>query len=259
MINRMTSKTKKDRPPVTKARKIYNAISTAVVALIFVLLIAVVIFMVVQRKNGGDTNIFGYYFYAVVTDSMEDTICRGDVIISKKVDDVNSLKIGDIITFIAPSGTLRGHNETHRIVDIKYVDGNVDYFVTKGDNSPKEDDWQLKPSAVKAVYVKTSAFIGGLKEFLSHWYGYVVLIVLPLCIVGVIFIVGFVKDRAEYELSKEGAKVTDGTAASLDNLSDEDKKKLLSEYLDKKGEEQHAESQCDTDDKDGQKADKEDK
>ncbi|MBR4800152.1 MAG: signal peptidase I [Clostridia bacterium] len=234
----MAEKTKK---PVTKAKKIYNIVSTIIVALVFVVLVAVVAMMLSQRHNGEDSKLFGYYMYDVVTDSMTPTIKEGSVILSKEVKDANSeLKEGDIITFTAPSGTLAGYNETHRIVRIqRKEDGTIDYIITEGDyynpdknpNAPehKEDAWKLKPEAVKAKYVKTAKFIGGLREFLSHWYGYVVLIVIPMCVVMTLFIIGYVRDKAAYIKQEEEKK--SGEKARLEGLSEEDKKRLLDEYL----------------------------
>ena len=118
---------------ISKAKKIYNVVSTVVVALIFVFLVALVALMLVQKKNGGETEIFGYYVFDVLTDSMSGTIEKGEVIVSKKVENKYALKVGDIITFTAPSGVLKGYNETHRIVEIILdEDGNVQYYKTAG-------------------------------------------------------------------------------------------------------------------------------
>lgn len=99
----------------SKAKKIYNAVSTVIVALIFVFMIVVVAVMLVQKNNGGETELFGYRMYDVLTDSMSGTIEPGDVIMCKSVEDVNALQVGDIITFKAPNGN---YNETHRIIEI---------------------------------------------------------------------------------------------------------------------------------------------
>lgn len=53
------------------------------------------------------------------------------------------------------------------------------------------------------------------------------LIALPLSIVGVLIIVGFVQDKVAAEKSKS-AKLD---ASSIDNLTDEQKKRLLDEIL----------------------------
>lgn len=210
---------------ISKAKKIYNAVSTAIVALIFVFMVVVVAVILVQKSSGGESKIFGYYMYDVLTDSMSGTIEPGDVIMCKAVDDVNSLQVGDIITFKAPNGN---YNETHRIVEIaRNDDGTVNYFKTKGDNAKAVDNWQLNPQNVKAKYVKKSVFVGGLRKFMSKWYGYVVVVVIPLCIVFALIISSVVRDKLalEKEKEKEEGKIT------LSDISEEDKKKLLENYI----------------------------
>lgn len=210
---------------ISKAKKIYNAVSTAIVALIFVFMVVVVAVILVQKSSGGESKIFGYYMYDVLTDSMSGTIEPGDVILCKAVDDVNSLQVGDIITFKAPNGN---YNETHRIVEIaRNDDGTVNYFKTKGDNAKAVDTWQLNPQNVKAKYVKKSVFVGGLRKFMSNWYGYVVVVVIPLCIVFALIISSVVRDKLalEKEKEKEEGKIT------LSDISEEDKKKLLENYI----------------------------
>ena len=210
---------------ISKAKKIYNAVSTAIVALIFVFMVVVVAVILVQKSNGGESKIFGYYMYDVLTDSMSGTIEPGDVIMCKAVDDVNSLQLEDITTFKAPNGN---YNETHRIVEIaRNDDGTVNYFKTKGDNAKAVDNWQLNPQNVKAKYVKKSVFVGGLRKFMSNWYGYVVVVVIPLCIVFALIISSVVRDKLalEKEKEKEEGKIT------LSDISEEDKKKLLENYI----------------------------
>lgn len=212
----------------SKAKKIYNAVSTVIVALIFVFMIVVVAVMLVQKNNGGETELFGYRMYDVLTDSMSGTIEPGDVIMCKSVEDVNALQVGDIITFKAPNGN---YNETHRIIEIvKNDDGTVKYFKTKGDNAKEADKWELAPENVKAKYVKKSVFIGCLRRFMSHWYGYVAVVVIPLCIVFALIIASFVRDKVaiETEKKKENKKLT------LDDISDEEKLKLLDSLKDEK-------------------------
>lgn len=227
----MTDSKPEDKKTKTNARKIYGIVSTVIAALIFIFLVCTVAVVLWQRSSGGDSSIFGYYMFDVVTDSMEPAIEAGEVIISKKVDDPSALKVGDIITFIAPSGSLKGRNVTHRIVKIVMDDNGVlKHFRTRGDNpSVGEDNWNLNPEAVKAVYVKSAPFIAGLRDFLSHWYGYVVLIVLPLCAVGVMFIAGYVRDKTKLIAAEQAEKKPH--RATLDELSEEDKRKLADEFL----------------------------
>ncbi len=225
----MVKKNDKNTKPISKSKKIYNIVSTVIVALIFVFLVVVVSIMLIQRKEGKDVKIFGYYTFNVLTDSMADTINPDDVILGKEVDP-QTLEKGDIITFTAPSGKLAGHNITHRIHEVvRNDDGSIAYFRTKGDNPTAGiDAWRLDPSAVKAKYVKTSKFITGFRELLTKWYGYVVLIVLPLSVVFVLIIIGFVQDKVALEKEK---RLEEEKKTVIENMSDEEKQKLVDEYL----------------------------
>lgn len=226
----------------SKAKKIYNIVSTACVAVIFVFLVVVVALLLVQRKSGGDSKIFGYYMFDVVTDSMSGTIEPGDVILSREIEDKTALQVGDIITFTAPSGPFAGYNITHRIVEVVREDGEV-YYRTKGDNPEVgEDDWRLTPDAVKAKYVKKAVIIGGLRRFITHWYGYVLLIALPLTVVGVLIIVGIVRDKYAGE-KNSGA----GSVSAVENMTEEQKQKLLDELLRSKNEADESENGGGTD------------
>ena len=124
-------------------------------------------------------------------------------------------------------------------------DGSIKYFKTKGDNAKEADNWELKPENVKAKYVKKSVFIGGLRRFMKHWYGYVTVVVIPLCVVFALIIAGFVKDKVALESEKEKDK-----AISISDISDDDKKKLLENYL---GETQNAENISKTEENDDNK------
>lgn len=234
---------------VSKTRKIYNIVSTAIVAVVFVFLVVIVSLMLVQRKSGQDSKVFGYYMYDVLTDSMSGTIEPGDVILAKAVDDKYALKEGDIITFIAPSGPFKGDNITHRIVRVER-DGDKIYYCTKGDNpNVGEDSWLLSPEAVKAKYVKKAVVIGGLRRFLTHWYGYILLIALPLTVVGVLIIVGAVRDR--YAKEKENAE-------AVANMTDEQKAKLLEELLRSKADDGESAKSAETSDGDSARVEKTD-
>ena len=62
---------------------------------------------------------------------------------------------------------------------------------------------------------------------MSNWYGYVVVVVIPLCIVFALIISSVVRDKLalEKEKEKEEGKIT------LSDISEEDKKKLLENYI----------------------------
>ena len=211
---------KKTGKPKSRGRKIYDIISTIVEAIIFVVVVVAVVFVVLQKRQGKDISVFGYSFYYVATDSMDPTISPGEVIMSKNITEDTKLQIGDIITFVAPSGPLKGQNETHRIVEIYYSDaGKITGIKTKGDNpTVGVDSWTLKYSDVKGVYVRTMSIF---TFMLSGFAGYFVCIILPLILVFGLFATGIIVDKVR-ESREENFELTE-----------EDKQKLAQEYLDK--------------------------
>ena len=219
-LNKEEKKNKKKLRPKSKGRKIFDIVSTIVEALIFILVVIAVIFVGVQRRSGKDINLFGNSFYRVLTQSMEPTIHVGDVIMSKNYDGSGDLHEGDIITFIAPSGDLKGRNITHRIEKINTnQDGLITGIITKGDNpSATIDPWTLTEKDVKAVFVRK---INILTFMLSGFWGYFVCIILPLIVIFGLFIAGIVMD-----------KIREGKEEEM-VLTEEQKKQLAEEYLQK--------------------------
>lgn len=213
-----------------KAKKILNVTTTVLFAVVFIFLVVIVVFSVVQRKAGKDVKIFGHYMFVVMTDSMTPTIEPKEAIWCKSPEEGDIVE-GAIITFIAPSGVLKGQNETHRIEKIEYnTDGSISKIYTKGDKEGlPTDDWVLEEEDVKAVYVRTMPLISGIMRFVLEkpFVAYVVLIALPLILVAGLFIAGFVRDR----LKKEKEEKAEEDKPQLDTLSEEDKKKLLEAYL----------------------------
>ena len=77
--------------------------------------------------------------YTIISPSMEPKIKVYDVIVNRKVDDYEKLKVGDIITFSSTSTISDGMTVTHRIVEITEQDGQL-AFKTKGDNNTSADN-----------------------------------------------------------------------------------------------------------------------
>ena len=104
-------------------RRYWGIFSTIIVALILFLAIFLVIF-----------RLLGYEIYTVMSGSMEPKYHVGSLIYVKPVD-ANTLKEGDVITFIADDNNTI---VTHRIVGIETKDG-ISKFRTKGDANDVED------------------------------------------------------------------------------------------------------------------------
>ena len=105
--------------------------------LTYIITIPIIIFnmtlIVKSYINPNETpSFFGYKNFIIVSRSMENTINKNDVIITKEVTQEN-IHQDDIIAFYQ-----NGEIITHRIIDWVYEDGEMKY-VTKGDNNIHAD------------------------------------------------------------------------------------------------------------------------
>lgn len=77
--------------------------------------------------NNPHASLFGITTHVVISESMEPTIKKNDIIIVKRSDRYN---IGDIITYIREDGL----SITHRIIS-----SNPDGYILKGDANSEQD------------------------------------------------------------------------------------------------------------------------
>lgn len=179
------SKTKKKH---STAYKVFNVIFTLVLLVILVLLSVNAIWSMVDSTYV--FSIFGYQFYTVVTDSMEDFIPVGSLVISKNVNNKTQFKDGDIITFNTKN-TLSGAKMvvTHYYKDIeKKEDGSYQY-VTYSEKQPDGDNFFVKYSDIRGKYVTHIAWVGKLALFLKSPTAMVMYAVIILIVLGASFFV----------------------------------------------------------------------
>jgi signal peptidase len=98
-----------------KTRKIIFGICSSLV-LIFSLFI--LFSVIVSRMTDNSPTLFGYSFNIVLTDSMEDEINIGDLVIAKKVQK-SEIKAGDDIVFISDNPDYFGVRVVHRVKEVK--------------------------------------------------------------------------------------------------------------------------------------------
>src|SRR4051794_2637023 len=80
---------------------------------------------------------FGYRFFVVMSGSMRPVLPVGAVVVSKP-QPASSIRVGDIVTFVAPDGS--GRTITHRLHAVVHHQGKTGYR-TKGDANPSADAW----------------------------------------------------------------------------------------------------------------------
>ena len=145
--------------------KILNILLTVVI----IVLAAVIALTIFVRITGNNPTLFGYSIFRVSTGSMEPDLMVGDVILIHEVDDVNSLRVGDVITYRGTIGEYANMMITHQIVKAPYEENGTTYVVTKGVANDIED----KPVSVDKITGKLVCKIPFLDKlysfFLTPW------------------------------------------------------------------------------------------
>ena len=149
------------------------------ILLILALIITLLVFS--SGRNDGVSNLFGFIPMTVESASMEPTFKVDDMIICREVDDVNTLKEGDVITFWTIIEGKRVKN-THRIVSV-IDNGSSRSFVTRGDNNGMDDDIPAPASDVIGRWtgVRLPGF-GKVMRFLTTKTGFFCVIIIPLAL-----------------------------------------------------------------------------
>jgi len=96
----------------------------------------------------------GFQRYVIVGGSMTGTYDLGSVVFDRPVP-VRELRVGDVITYLPPPDAGVPHLVTHRIAQIRSVDGHT-VFRTKGDANPAADPWRFQLDAPTQARVQLS-------------------------------------------------------------------------------------------------------
>lgn len=113
----------------------------------------------------------------VISGSMEPSIKTGSVVIVKPASDY---KIGEVITF-GPY-TKKKAPTTHRVYDIKVVEGQVVY-ITKGDANNAPDSREVQKKDVVGKVLFDVPFIGYAVNFAKQPLGFALIIIVPAAII----------------------------------------------------------------------------
>ena len=106
--------------------------------------------------------VFDYKITAIMSNSMYPLFERGDVVITKNIDDINEIKVGDIIKF-------KRDNEfiIHRVNKISKKNNKI-VFITKGDNNLSVDENLVYEEDIESVYIFKIKYIGYLSVWISE-------------------------------------------------------------------------------------------
>ena len=231
-------------------KKVGSIIGNILIWLFIAFSVVITIFAFSAQSNSdGVPTIAGKVISPVLSPSMEPTIKKGDIIISRKLgdnagnDEKTTLAVGDIISFKAD---LNGDNtpeiNTHRIIERIEENGRVSYR-TKGDNNEYQDNYTVASTEVISKYEGTRiALLGNVIEFLMQPTGFFICIVIPLILFFLFEIIMFV--RKVIEVKNAGKKQI--TAEDEEMI----KRKAVEEFL-RKQEEENKKSEADNADSSG--------
>jgi len=216
-------------------KEVWKKVVSVLTVILVVITVFVMVFTIVSMHTVGKNNrgVFGYKLNSVITESMEPTIDKGDIVVTENVSYVpegaqvieedpdaikaEELKVGDIITFYSTDPAIYGQLNTHRIVEITQdEEGNL-AFVTKGDNNPIEDRELALASNVYGRYKTSIPFLGSLFEFIKDdsGIGYFTIILIPFLLLIGIQVVKFIKLMRKYR--KEQQAILDEQRAEMEN------------------------------------------
>ena len=183
------------------AKKVFNIISKVATWTIIAFAIVVVVFtlITVTTVDKDDRNVFGYRFFIVLSDSMSESeenahmkvhFNAGDIVISKDVPDITTLKEGDIISFKCwytyEDGTpheFYSQTITHMIKEIlKNDEGEIIGFKTFGIKSGNQDPWTVYPEWLMGEYQVDIPGVGWAFNFIKSTPGYIIFILVPFLI-----------------------------------------------------------------------------
>ena len=177
-------------------KKIWNAISSILVALVVILALLLV-----------GARIVGLQVFTVLSGSMEPTYHTGSLIYVKKVDPY-TIKEGQPITFMLDENTVA----THRVIGVvpDEEDPAVIRFRTKGDANEAEDGSLVHYKNVIGTPVFTIPYLGYVADYIQHPPGMYIAISAGAVLLLLVFIPDIFADDKE---KGEGKKSTSGKGA----------------------------------------------
>jgi signal peptidase len=155
-------------------------LSTIMYAIIVILILVGVVLLVyfldfTIKGRRLETPLYGAY--VIVSGSMEPLIKIQDAVIIKRTD-VDSVKVGDVVTYRSTDPSFYGILITHRVINIEDVNGEK-IFITKGDHNETIDRTPVKFNQIQGKVVMRVPKIGYIKYFLIDYYGWIIAILVP--------------------------------------------------------------------------------
>lgn len=184
-------------------KKIINIVVNVLLIVAIVLAAFSTYISFVSTSGSGIPSIFGISFLSIQTDSMYPTLKPGDLIIDKTIknnEEVEKLKIGDVITFWTNEQGQLILN-THRITAI-YPESinNFTSFQTSGDKAGTADYNNVHAADVVGKWTGMRIpGVGKVVDYLQTPTGFFILVIIPVLIFFIFHLVQFFRVLFEYQ------------------------------------------------------------
>lgn len=186
-------------------KKVLQIAGDVLIALFIGLMLFISITNIRAKQTNGLPNIFGTGYLNVLSESMDDgskdAIKVGDMVVvevvnTKNSDKVDDLKVGDIITYYDNS---EEKIISHRIIEKHELAAGNYYFVVQGDNPlAAGQTTNVYAGEVLGIYKKKINGMGKVFNWVSHGWGFFIIIVGP-CIAFLVYeVFKFIKALGEY-------------------------------------------------------------
>ncbi len=213
---------------------LFKYISTVVSWTVFILLCVVGILLVYYfisvrlYATHGEKFEPKFSVYTVVSESMEPTIDKYDVIVNTKINSIDDVKVNDVITYISTWQVNYGMTVTHRVIGTKTLDDGSKCLITRGDNNTSEDPICIKKSNVIGVVKAVIPSLGRIQFFLSSSIGWLLVVLIPalyIIVKDILKIFNLSKDIKEENNEKGNPLETEKIKEEIDSRA----KKILRE------------------------------
>ena len=163
-------------------KKVAGKIINALLVLLIIFAVAILVLVGYNAKNGKATTVFGYGFMAVQTGSMTPEYPIGTVIVIKETEP-SELENKDVITFYTSNPALGNMIVTHRIMGITDDGDGTFSYITQGDANSIPDEYPAESEKVIGKVVGKSTLLQKLMTLRESPAAFLVVIVLPMCII----------------------------------------------------------------------------
>lgn len=184
---------------MAKLKKIWSIASTVLV-----------VFMVICAVFLMGSRLLGFKCYTVISGSMEPEYSVGDLLYVKEVN-VNSIKVGDPITFILNEDLVVA---THRVVRI---DAEKQHFYTKGDANEIEDQNPVHFKNVIGVPKFSIAKLGYVSDFVQNPPGLYITIGAGIVLIILVFLPDLLAKKKNEDAEKAAEMQSEIDSANEEN------------------------------------------